>query len=314
MIQTQHLCKRYGSHQAVRDLNLFIRRGTVFGLVGENGAGKTTTLSMLATLTTPSAGRAYVNGFEVMQDPAGVRHSIGYMPDSFGVYDDISCTEYLLFYAECYRVPRTVAEARADAYLEWVGLADRRNTYVNHLSRGMQQRLEIARCLMHDPPVLILDEPTSGLDPRSRLEVRQVLRRLRELGKTMIVSSHILQELSEVADEIGVMRRGELVAVASVDVLRHHSSAHRWLRLCGEADDEAWRGALKGDPRVVEVRPVDGGMEVLYAGTVAQQAELLERVIRAGIPVTQFVEQATDIEELFLRLTDGSAWDREGAS
>ncbi|WP_029420884.1 ABC transporter ATP-binding protein [Alicyclobacillus macrosporangiidus] len=304
MIQTENLCKRYGRHLAVRDLNLFIRRGTVFGLVGENGAGKTTTLSVLATLTTPTSGRAYVNGFEVMGDPAGVRRSIGYMPDSFGVYDDISCAEYLQFYAECYRVPRTIAEARCHEYLDWVGLSDQRDTYVNHLSRGMQQRLEIARCLMHDPPVLILDEPTSGLDPRSRIEVRQVLKRLRELGKTMIISSHILHELSEVADEIGMMRHGELIAVASVEVLRSHTSAYRRLRLEGDADFARWSAVLREDPRVMDVHPAAGGVEVLYAGTVLQQADLLARLVRAGIGVTQFVEQPTDIEALFLRLTE----------
>ncbi|MCL6593851.1 MAG: ABC transporter ATP-binding protein, partial [Alicyclobacillus sp.] len=219
MIQTDHLSKWYGRSAAVKDLNLYVRRGTILGLVGENGAGKTTTLSILATLTTPTSGRAYVNGYEVSRHPQGVRRSIGYMPDAFGVYDDIRVEEYLTFYAECYRVPRRLTQARCREYLDWVGLWEHRDKYVNNLSRGMQQRLEIARCLMHDPPVLILDEPTSGLDPRSRMEVRGVLAKLRQLGKTILISSHILHELSEIADEIGILRGGELVALAALDVV-----------------------------------------------------------------------------------------------
>ena len=189
MILTENLCKRFGRSIAVDNLNLSIRQGTVFGLVGENGAGKTTTLSMLATLTPPTSGRALVNGFDVARQSRDVRRTLSYMPDSFGVYDDLSVDEYLQFYADCYGVPRPVAQRRRDELLEWVKLQDHRKTYVNSLSRGMQQRLEIARCLMHDPQVLILDEPSSGLDPRSRVEMRAVLQRLRQLGKTILISS-----------------------------------------------------------------------------------------------------------------------------
>jgi ABC-2 type transport system ATP-binding protein len=304
MIRTQNLSKRYGRVTAVNQLNLTVRAGTIFGLVGENGAGKTTTLGMLATLIRPSAGRAVINGFEVTDSPQDVRRSIGYMPDRFGVYDDLTAQEYLQFYADCYGVPKALARRRIGEWLAWVDLADKREAYVNALSRGMQQRLEIARCLMHDPPVLILDEPSSGLDPRSRLEMRAVLHRLRDLGKTVLMSSHILHELAEVADEIGIMRAGALSAVASVAVMTQHSGAYRRLWLVGDAPRERWHGVLKTDPHVVDYTMEPDGITVVYGGTVEQQAELMERLMTAGIRLYQFAERPSDIEQLFLRLTE----------
>lgn len=306
MIYTQNLCKRYGKFTAVDHLNLHVRRGTVFGIVGENGAGKTTTLSMLATLTSPTSGRAYINGFEVSKNPQDVRRCIGYMPDSFGVYDDITAEEYLQFYADCYRVPKALAAERAKEYLSWVGLEDKRETYVNALSRGMQQRLEIARCLIHDPPVLILDEPASGLDPRSRIEMRGVLNRLRTLGKTIVISSHILQELCEVSDEIGIMREGQLAAVAAVSVMLNHSTAYRTLHIVADAKPVVWEKAVRPLEHVVDLRFKPDGVEVVFAGTLQQQAELLQYLLDHGVTVYQFRERPTDIEELFLRLTEGT--------
>jgi ABC-2 type transport system ATP-binding protein len=304
LIYTQNLCKRYGKFAAVQDMNLHVRRGTVFGVVGENGAGKTTTLSMLATLTTPTSGRAFINGFEVSKDPHGVRRSIGYMPDSFGVYDDITAQEYLEFYADCYGVPRPISKSRCDEFLDWVGLEEKRDTYVNALSRGMQQRLEIARCLMHDPQVLILDEPSSGLDPRSRIEMRSVLHRLRTLGKTILMSSHILQELSETADEIGIIRNGEMAAVAAVNVLLNHSSAYRTLWIAADLSEAQWDKVLNGHTYVVDYSICPGGVEVVYGGTVQQQSEFLSYLLEQKVQVQQFAERPTDIEALFLRLTE----------
>jgi ABC-2 type transport system ATP-binding protein len=289
---------------AVSDLNLNVRRGTVFGLVGENGAGKTTTLSMLATLTTPSSGKAFVNGYEVTRQPNEVRKSIGYMPDSFGVYDDLTVDEYLAFYADCYQVPKEVTKRRSQELLEWVGLEHKRDTYVNALSRGMQQRLEIARCLMHDPPVLILDEPSSGLDPRSRIEMRNVMQQLRNLGKTILVTSHILHELSEFVDEIGILRNGQVAAVAAVSVMLAHSTAYRTLSITGSATPDTWEHVLREDPHVLQVSHTQNGVEVVYAGTVDQQATLMRQLVEHNIRVYQFAEKPTDIEALFLRLTE----------
>lgn len=304
MILTQNLCKKYGKVAAVQNLNLNVRRGTVFGLVGENGAGKTSTLSMLATLSSPTSGRAYIDGYELSKQPHDVRRSIGYMPDSFGVYDDITTEEYLQFYADCYQVPKQVTKHRIDELLEWVNLGAKRSTYVNALSRGMQQRLEIARCLMHDPQVLILDEPSSGLDPRSRIEMRGVMQRLRSLGKTILISSHILQELSEIADEIGIMRGGELAAVAAVHVMLQHSTAYRQLWIAGQAERRTWESVFKQHPEVLDVTYAEGGVEVVYGGTLHQQAEFMRSLIQQGIVIYQFAERPTDIEALFLRLTE----------
>lgn len=304
MIEAQNLCKKYGRMPAVQNLNLMVRQGTVFGLVGENGAGKTTTLSMLATLTPPTSGKAYVNGFEVSRQAQDVRRSLSYMPDSFGVYDDLSAREYLQFYADCYGVPRNVAVRRMEELLAWVNLEQHQDVYVNALSRGMQQRLEIARCLMHDPQVLILDEPSSGLDPRSRIEMREVLKRLNKLGKTILISSHILYELSEIADEIGIMRGGELSAVAAVNAMLAQTTAHRHLFITGQATRAEWEQVLRSDARVLDVHFGQGGLEVVYAGTLEQQAALMRALLDHGIVIYQFAERPTDIEALFLRMTD----------
>lgn len=304
MIEALNLCKRYGRFTAVHNLNLMVRQGTVFGLVGENGAGKTTTLSMFATLSAPTSGRIYIDGFEVTRQSQQVRRSVAYMPDSFGVYDDLSAAEYLKFYADCYGVPTAVANRRIGDLLEWVRLGEQRDSYVNALSKGMQQRLELARCLMHDPQVLILDEPSSGLDPRSRLEMRHVLARLRELGKTILVSSHILYELVEFADEIGVMRKGELTVVASVSALLEHSTSHRRLWLVGSGEHALWTRAFRDDKHVIDVRFEKDGVEVVYAGTLEQQAELMRSLLERGVVLYQFAERPTDIEALFLRMTD----------
>ena len=304
MIFTQNLCKKYGRFTAVQQLNLNVHKGTVLGLVGENGAGKTTTLSMLATLSTPTSGKAYINGFEVTKEPAEVRRSIGFMPDSFGVYDDLTVEEYLRFYADCYHVPDGLIRCRQDDLLARVNLIEKRQTYVNALSRGMQQRLEIARCLMHDPEVLILDEPSAGLDPRSRIELRNVLHQLRNLGKTILVSSHILHELAEFADEIGILRRGELATVAAVGVMLSHTAAYRSLWLTGNVVPAKWDRIFRDDKHVIDISYEQGGVSVLYAGTTEQQSELLRSCIEAGLQLSQFTERPTDIESLFLRLTE----------
>lgn len=303
MILTQNLSKRYGRMVAVQEMNLSIPSGTVFGLVGENGAGKTTALSMLSTLSMPSSGYAYINGYEVSRDPRAVRQSIGYMPDAFGVYDDLTVMEYLRFFADCYRVNRRLVKPRAYELLERVNLIDKRHTYVNALSRGMQQRLEIARCLMHDPAVLILDEPASGLDPKSRLEMRGVLQNLRDIGKTILISSHILNELAEVADEVGILRNGSLVVVAAIQVMLQHSSAYRTIHIQGSSQGKPMRALLSEDRHVLEIHDQPDGWRVLYGGTLDQQAQLLNGLVQGGAAITQFREQPTDIEQLFLRLS-----------
>ncbi|MBN2621941.1 MAG: ABC transporter ATP-binding protein, partial [Acidimicrobiales bacterium] len=211
-IRIDHLTKRYGDLYAVRDLSLEIPRGSVFGLIGPNGAGKTTTFSVLATLLRPTSGSVTVAGLDPARHARDVRRRLGYMPDAMGVYDGLRVVEYLEFFAASYNVPRSRWRPTLDALLELVDLGTKRDAMVNSLSRGMKQRLSLARALVHDPEVLVLDEPASGLDPRARVELRNLLVELRSMGKTIVVSSHILAELTEMCTAVGIMEKGRLLA------------------------------------------------------------------------------------------------------
>jgi ABC-2 type transport system ATP-binding protein len=305
MITTENLCKKYNRVDAVRDLNLFVREGTVFGFVGENGAGKTTTLAILATLTLPTSGRAFVGGAEVATEPQSVRRMIGYMPDAFGVYDDLTVAEFLAFYGTVYGLSAHVIERRARELLALVNLSDKVDAYVNALSRGMQQRLGVARSLMHDPPVLILDEPASGLDPRSRIEMRELIKNLRNEHKTVLISSHILPELAEMCDEIGVIARGSLVACAAVDVVTARASGQRELAFDVLSGGRELADKLAAAERVTEiVARNERTVRVLYAGTDRDQARLVQELVLAGHPLLGIREVGGSLEDLFLRLTD----------
>lgn len=245
MIEIRNLSKRYGTFHALKDISLYIEEGTVFGFVGPNGAGKSTTMSILATLMLPTSGVAKVGGYDVTRHPKEVRKRIGYMPDFFGVYDQLKATEYLHFYGASYGIPRAEREQLIPQLLELVNLTDKADTYVDSLSRGMKQRLCLARCLVHDPEVLILDEPASGLDPRARIEMREILKELKLMGKTIIISSHILPELAEMVDEIGVIEHGEMVAQGKVSDIQNRlrvkkssisarsSEVRSWPKSCG---------------------------------------------------------------------------------
>ena len=216
-IQTESLTKRYGRNVAVGGLDLTIEAGEIFGLVGPNGAGKTTTLKMLATLLPPSAGDAEIGGVSVRRQPDAVRRVIGYMPDNFGVYDDMRVWEYLDFFGRCYGLSASRRRQMIGDLLELVDLVGKRDAYVQDLSRGMQQRLCLAHALVHDPQVLLLDEPASGLDPRARVELRELLRELRSLGKTIVISSHILPELEELCTSLAIIDHGRVMASGRVD-------------------------------------------------------------------------------------------------
>ncbi|HET7657755.1 MAG TPA: ABC transporter ATP-binding protein, partial [Bacillales bacterium] len=216
MIDIVNLSKRYGTFTALNQLNLSIEKGTVFGFVGPNGAGKTTTFSILATLLSPTEGTAYVNGYDVTKKPQSVRRSIGYMPDFFGVYDQFKVMEYLDFYGASYEIPVSERNKLIPQMLELVNLSDKKDVYVDSLSRGMKQRLCLARALIHDPEVLILDEPASGLDPRARVEMREILKELKSMEKTILISSHILPELAEMCDRLGIIENGNLISDGNV--------------------------------------------------------------------------------------------------
>lgn len=315
VIEAQGLTKRYGRVTAVEELNLAIEEGAVFGLVGPNGAGKTTTMRILATLLCPTAGEAWVAGHSVRREWRAVRRAIGYMPDFFGVYDDMKVWEYLDFFAACYEISVGSRGRLVSDLLELMDLAHRRDDYVDTLSRGMKQRLCLARALAHDPQVLILDEPASGLDPRARVEIRELLRELQAMGKTIFVSSHILSEIQEVCTHIGIIEAGRLVATGTLEEMRRRIQGQRVVRvgLLGERKDEATvegvRRWLAGRPDVVGVEPVmgdgEGDLRVAFAGGDQALARLLAELVGADFPVVMFREEAGDLEDVFMGLTRG---------
>ncbi|TLS38237.1 ABC transporter ATP-binding protein [Pseudalkalibacillus caeni] len=308
MIEILNLTKKYGSFTALDNLNLNIEKGTVFGFVGPNGAGKSTTFSILATLLAPTEGTAYINGFDVTRDPKKVRRHIGYMPDFFGVYDQLKASEYLDFYGASYGLGPAERSALIPQLLELVNLSHKKDSYVDVLSRGMKQRLCLARCLIHDPEVLILDEPASGLDPRARIEMRDILKELKAMGKTIVISSHILPELAEMCDELGVIENGQLVATGTVSAIHQKLKANKVLNVTVLDGLEKAIGFFEDDPKVTAVQldeKEERAFHFAYNGTEREQTELLEKAIHNGIHVLNFSEEKTDLEDIFLEITKG---------
>jgi ABC-2 type transport system ATP-binding protein len=311
VVETRGLVKRYGDQLALAGIDLLVGPGEIYGLVGPNGAGKTTTMKILATLLAPTAGEAYVTGIPVDADPIEVRRRIGYMPDFYGVYDDLKVWEYLDFFARCYGVPANRRATMIGELLTIVGLEEKRTDYVEALSRGMRQRLCLAHTLVHDPALLILDEPASGLDPRARVEMREILRELRRMGKTVLVSSHILPELAEMCTGVGIIDRGRLLRSGSIHEIEQSLRATALLRI-EVLGDEAARAAatdwLRTDSRVGDVlEATDAGgvirLEVAFDGDTGAQAEVLRTMIEAGHRVVGFSQATSDLEEIFLKVT-----------
>ncbi|MFG0211751.1 ATP-binding cassette domain-containing protein [Brevibacillus porteri] len=305
MIQIKNLRKRYGKMEALKGLSLEIDKGTVFGFVGPNGAGKSTTMSILATLLEPTSGKAYVGGYEVTKHPKEVRKLIGYMPDFFGVYDNLTAEEYLDFYGANYDIPAAERKQIIPQLLELVNLTHKRDAFVDSLSRGMKQRLGLARSLVHNPEVLILDEPASGLDPRARIELREILKELRDMGKTIIISSHILPELAEMCDVIGIVEEGNLVAFGRVDEIYSKMQEQRVLRirLLDRVDEAMTR--LREMPVITRVTREGNWVVAGFSGNDEEQVELLRELAVSGYPVAAFNETVGDLEEIFLEITKG---------
>ncbi|ANU27822.1 ABC transporter ATP-binding protein [Planococcus versutus] len=307
MIETIGLTKKYGSFYALQDLNLVVEDSTVFGFVGANGAGKSTTFSILATLLQPTAGDAFINGISVTKNPQEVRKQIGYMPDFFGVYDQLKTDEYLDFYGASYGIKPKERAVLIPKLLELVNLEHKRYDYVDLLSRGMKQRLCLARALIHDPNILILDEPASGLDPRARVEMRDILRELKAMGKTILISSHILPELAEMCDSIGVIDNGKLIAQGSVHDIQAQLQSEKVLcvKLVGEM--ESVIAFFEMDPFVsqIEVQPDKNSIQFFYRGTDEDQLQLLQRAIHQKLPILSFSEEETDLEDVFMAITKG---------
>jgi ABC-2 type transport system ATP-binding protein len=306
MIAVEALHKRFGSQVGLDEVDFSVPKGEIFGFVGPNGAGKTTTIRILATLAMPDAGDATIGGIPVTEDPDGVRELIGYMPDFFGVYDRLTSEEYLEFYASCHGVPRPRRRKVAHELLELVDLGDRAGDQVDTLSRGMKQRLCLARSLVHDPQVLLLDEPASGLDPRARIEMRELIRELRRMGKTILVSSHILPELEELCTWVGFIDRGRMVAAGPMADVRNRVLTGRRLRVELVDSDEvkllAARDRVKNRPGVISVEVASGSLEVAVEESFADE-DLLTELVRAGVAVRSFAPITGDLAEAFMRLT-----------
>ncbi len=308
MIEIKGLTKKYGSFYALNDLNLSLQEGTVFGFVGANGAGKSTTFSILATLLEPTSGEAFVNGKSVRTEPHEVRKQIGYMPDFFGVYDQLKADEYLDFYGASYGISEAERQVLIPQLLELVNLSHKRYSYVDLLSRGMKQRLCLARALIHDPKVLILDEPASGLDPRARIEMRDILRQLKDMGKTILISSHILPELAEMCDEIGVIDGGRLIAHGSVSEIQTQLAGERYITVKVKGLLENAATFFEEDPFAskVETDEVKHTVTFSYRGSEDDQISLLKKAMDADIRIISFSEAETDLEDVFMEITKGA--------
>jgi ABC-2 type transport system ATP-binding protein len=310
MIEIQGLTKKYGQTTAVEDISLTVETGEIFGFVGPNGAGKTTTIRMIATLLQPTKGIIRVGGHSVGQAPRQVRRLIGYMPDFFGVYNDMKVWEYLDFFGACYQLQPGERAQLVKDLLELVDLSHRREDMVDKLSRGMKQRLSLARTLIHDPQVLILDEPASGLDPRARVEIRELLLQLSRMGKTIFFSSHILSDVAEICSRVAIIEAGKLVAVGNLEALQRELMPHRNVEITlldrlGEA-----QMLLKTLPGVVSVQETTSQsgqprLMVEYVGDDAGLSRILAALVSGDIPVLRFSEDSRDLEEVFLRVTKG---------
>jgi ABC-2 type transport system ATP-binding protein len=306
MIELINFSKRYGDLLAVDDLNLKIAPGEMFGFIGPNGAGKSTTIRFLATLLKATAGEGIVNGHRVTREPLQVRRSIGYMPDAFGVYDGMKVWEFLDFFAVAYQIPRARRKQVIGDVLDLLDLTSKRNDFVNGLSRGMKQRLCLAKTLVHDPPVLILDEPASGLDPRARIEVKALLKELRQMGKTILISSHILTELADCCTSIGIIERGKLLMHGPIDQVYRRIRGNRIVQIRFLENLEAGVSVIRSLPETRDVQ-IDGQrVTVELAADDGQVAGLLEKLIAAGARMQSYAEKDPTLEDVFMMVTKGA--------
>lgn len=304
-VQTSNLTRAYGDMIALDKLDLTIHQGDLFGFIGSNGAGKTTTLRILATFLTPSGGGARVMGHDVVNEADAVRHVIGYMPDFFGVYKDMEVTEYLDFFGACYKIPSAKREQTVNDVLELVGLTEKRGALIGALSRGMQQRIGLARVLIHDPKVLLLDEPASGLDPRARIEMMAILEELKRLGKTVIISSHILSELQTLCNRVAIIERGKLIYSGPVRGAREQMHTGRIVWVTAQGDLDRAVELLKARPEVSEVELQEDRLKISLIDHEADHAFVAEQLVTNGYRLLELREDDIDLEEVFLHVTKG---------
>lgn len=307
MLHVEGLTKTYGSLVAANNVCFSLAPGDVFGFIGSNGAGKTTTIKMLATLLEPTSGTATIGGYDILKDTIEVRKQIGYMPDFFGLYDDIKVWEYLDFFANLYGVPPKQRPGVIDNVLELTDLTIKKDSFVQSLSRGMQQRLCLARCLVHDPLLLLLDEPASGLDPRARAELKELILELGRMGKIVIVSSHILPELADFCNTVGIIERGVMLAFGPVGEVISAGQVSRTIHVRFLGSMDGVERLLQRRAHVSDLAPIaEDQIKIGFNGDLLAQAELLEALIREGHRVLDFREMQADLEDVFLRITTGA--------
>lgn len=305
MLQISSLIKNYGSFRAVDNLNLVVEDSNIFGFVGPNGAGKTTVMKIMSGLLRPTSGKVVINDIDVSQNPRALKEQIGYMPDFFGVYDNLKVDEYMDFYAGTYYIPYRERKETINNLLEIVNLIDKRDSYVDSLSRGMKQRLCLARSLVHDPKLLILDEPASGLDPRARVEMKEVLKQLKSLGKTIIISSHILSELAELSSIVGIIDKGKMIAQGTILEITKLMSKRRRMFLKNIGKTEQLIIMLKEQPLVSEITENAQDIEFNFEGDDNEIAKLIKYIVSNDIPIVSFKEKEGNLEDIFMRLTEG---------
>jgi ABC-2 type transport system ATP-binding protein len=313
IIEIKDLTKKYGKRTAVNHLNLNVNAGEIFGFVGPNGAGKTTTMRILATLLRANSGEAVIAGHSVKKSPRGVRGAIGYMPDAFGIYHDMRVWEYLDFFGACYHLRETERKRLMNDLLELVDMTPRRDDMVDKLSRGLQQRLGLARTLIHDPQVLILDEPASGLDPRARVEIRELLVELARMGKTVFFSTHILADVAEICTRVGIIEGGQIVALGTLDELQRGLAAQRAVHIVVLDRAAAAQEFLSALPGVSGVEtPAEQSpqqrtrLEVKFTGDDTALSAMLTGLAARDVPVVHFSDDSQNLEDIFMQLTKSS--------
>jgi len=304
-VQALGLTRTYGNMVALNALDLTVNQGDLFGFIGSNGAGKTTTLRILATFLAPSAGQALVLGHDVVRDADAVRHVIGYMPDFFGVYKDMEVTEYLDFFGACYKIPTAQREKTVNDVLELVGLSEKKGALIGALSRGMQQRLGLARVLIHDPKVLLLDEPASGLDPRARIEMMAILQELQRMGKTIIISSHILSELQTLCNRVAIIEKGKLIYAGPVQGVRDQMQTGRIIWVKVSSDQAQAIELLKTRPEVSQAESEDGHIKITLVNHDIDHSVVADTLVHGGAKLIELREDELGLEEVFLRVTRG---------
>ncbi len=303
MIKVESLTKEFGKLKAIDNLNFEINKGEIFGFVGSNGAGKSTTIKIACGLMKPTSGTIYIDGVDIRDKKATFKSKIGYVPDFFGVYDKLKVKEYMNFYCGLHKIPYADRKELIEKLTKLVNLENKSEQYVDELSRGMKQRLCLARALIHDPKILILDEPASGLDPRARVDFRNILYRLKGMDKTIIISSHILSELAEICNTIGIIEKGKMVVKGSVSEIQTKLSHLNRITIKATSDIDILMNSLREIPNVSDMKLVNGNVEFSYAGTNEDKTRLLKTLVEKNLPIFHFEEKGGSLESIFLQVT-----------